>query len=77
MPLFPTHTDFVTKKTKKYVLVKSCRLATINGGKTDESLEILGHFNKYSVEELFTYGKANDIGMIKTIPTQQLFAIIK
>jgi hypothetical protein len=77
MPLFPTHTDFIKKKTKKYVLAKSCRLAYYQWWRTDESLEILGHYNRYTMDELLTYGKANDVGMIKNIPTAQLFAVFK
>jgi hypothetical protein len=29
------------------------------------------------MDELLTYGKANDVGMIKNIPTAQLFAVFK
>ena len=77
MPLFPTHTDFLKKGTKKYVLSKACRLAYYQWWRTDEDLEILGQYNKHSFDELFTYGKANDYGMIKTIPTRTVFDMIE
>ena len=77
MPLFPTHTDFVKKGTKKYVLSKACRLAYYQWWRSDSDLEIQGQHNKHSFEELFTYGKPNDFGMIKAIPTKVLFEIVK
>lgn len=77
MPLFPTHTDFVKKGTKKYVLSKACRLAYYQWWRSDSDLEIEGQHNKHSFEELFTYGKPNDYGMIKTIPTKVLFEMVE
>lgn len=77
MPIFPTYTDFIKKGTKKFALSKACRLAYYQWWRTNDDLDITGQYNKHSLEELFTYGKANDYGMVKTIPTRALFDIVE
>ena len=77
LPLFPTHTDYIKKETKKYVISKACRLAYYTWWRTDEDFAINGEVNRHSLDELFTYGKANDYGMIKKIPTKKLFRDLK
>lgn len=72
LPLFPTHTDYIKKETKKYAISKTCRLAYYGWWRTDEDFAITGEVNRHSMDELFTYGKANDYGMIKKIPTQKI-----
>lgn len=59
LPMFPNHTDFFDKSTKRYVITKACRLAYYDWWRNDKK--------RHSLDELFTYGKANDTGMIKKI----------
>ena len=58
-PMFPNHTDFFSKKTKKYVLVKGCRLAYYDWWR--------GDMKRFGMQDIFTYGKPNDKGMIKKV----------
>lgn len=59
LPMFPNHTDFFDKSTKKYAITKACRLAYYDWWRNNSK--------KHSFDELFTYGKGNDNGMIKSI----------
>lgn len=59
IPMFPNHTDFYDKVTKKYTLVKATRLAYYDWWRNDSK--------KHNLDEIFTYGKQNDIGMAKKI----------
>ena len=61
VPIFPNHTDFFAKETKKYQLVKACRLAYYDWWRGDKK--------RYQIDEFFTYGKANDKGMLKKLST--------
>ena len=60
MPLFPNHTDFFPKKSKKYLLTKACRLSHYTWWRNQRKSR--------SLDELFTYGKVNDDGMIRKVP---------
>lgn len=59
MPLFPNKPEFFDKNTKKYVLVYICKNAYHEWWKKESS--------KFNLDELFTYGKYNDIGMVKKL----------
>ena len=58
-PMFSNHTDFFNKDSKKYMIVKACRLAHYDWWRNDKK--------RHSMSEIFTYGKGNDTGMIKKI----------
>lgn len=57
MPLFPNNPEFLVKGTKKHTLSFLCRIAYYDWWKNDKS--------KFSLDEFFTYGKPNDLSMIK------------
>jgi hypothetical protein len=57
LPMFPNDTDFFDSKSKRYLIVKACRLAYYDWWRND--------LKKYEFPEIFTYGKPNDISMIK------------
>ena len=57
--MFPSHTDFFAKTSKKYQLVKGCRLAHYDWWRNDKK--------RHGMEDIFTYGKPNDKGMIKKV----------
>jgi hypothetical protein len=59
MPLFPNKPEFFDKNTKKYVLVYICKNAYHEWWKKESS--------KFNLDEIFTYGKYNDIGMVKKL----------
>lgn len=59
LPIFPNHTDFFNKETKKYALVKICRLFYYEWWRN--------YGSKYDTKELFTYGKPNDTGMLRRL----------
>lgn len=59
LPMFPSHTDFFTKTSKKYQLVKGCRLAHYDWWRNDKK--------RHGMEDIFTYGKPNDKGMLKKV----------
>lgn len=59
LPIFPNHTDFFNKETKKYALVKMCRLFYYEWWRN--------YGSKYNMKELFTYGKPNDTGMLRRL----------
>lgn len=58
-PMFPNHTDFFDKTTKRYVITKASRLAYYDWWRNDSK--------RHSFDEIFTYGKQNDVGMIKKV----------
>lgn len=57
LPMFPNHTDFFSKNTKRYSIVKACRLAYYDWWRNDSK--------RHNLDEIFTYGKQNDMGMVK------------
>lgn len=59
LPLFPNHTEFFNKESKKYVVTKACRLAYYDWWRNDKK--------RHSFDEIFTYGKPNDTGMLKKL----------
>lgn len=57
LPLFPNNPEFIEKDSKRYKLSVACRLAYLDWWKYDK--------NKFNLDEFFTYGKPNDLAMIK------------
>lgn len=57
LPMLPNHTDFFDKTTKRYTIIKACRLAYYDWWRNDSK--------RHNFEEIFTYGKQNDVGMLK------------
>ena len=55
--MFPNHTDFFDKGTKRYIITRASRLSYYDWWRNDSK--------KHSFDEMFTYGKQNDMGMIK------------
>lgn len=57
IPLFANKPEFFEKTSKKYALVSACRHAYYEWWRHDK--------RKFSLDEFFTYGKMNDMAMIK------------
>lgn len=57
LPLFPNNPEFIEKNTTRHKLSTACRLAYLDWWKYDKP--------KFNLDEFFTYGKPNDLAMIK------------
>ena len=57
MPLLPNNPEFYKRDSKKFKVVRACKLAYFDWW--------LNESKKFSLDEIFTYGKSNDLGMIK------------
>jgi hypothetical protein len=59
IPLLPSNPKFLNKESKKYKLISACRNAYYDWWEKQS--------NKTTLDEFFTYGKPNDISMIRKI----------
>lgn len=57
LPLFSNKPEFFEKNSKKYILVSACRHAYYDWWRNER--------RKFNFEEFFTYGKTNDLAMVK------------
>ena len=57
LPLLPNNPKFFPSNTKKFKVVRACKLAYYDWWVNESK--------KFSLEEIFTYGKTNDLGMIR------------
>ena len=57
IPLFPNDPKFYPRESKKFKIVRACKIAYHDWWSNDA--------RKYSLDEIFTYGKGNDISMVR------------
>tara|TARA_X000000368_G_scaffold381186_1_gene337497 strand:- start:838 stop:1656 length:819 start_codon:yes stop_codon:yes gene_type:complete len=57
IPLFPSDPKFYPRESKKFKMVRACKIAYHDWWSNDA--------RKYSLDEIFTYGKGNDISMVR------------